>query len=280
MTAYVEIENIIGKNNPDLTDILNMRDYVLAIPFETFYEPVSITEGFGNRRKLVNFTPEIINAWVKHVCCSSKVRMLHLEEAALSELSHARLLSSMVLIRSHLEAAGLACLCNDEIRKWLETSDPAIIQELIPPTFLGTSMFRAKKKDTTVAAMLYLSEQDKVPSSRIISALDKFFSSGDSTGVAHSFYGFLCEFTHPNMRALKDHVNVVHHEPEGWSHSYQLQAKLDKEHYIMSLNSLRRSMKAGHTTCEILRRMSSVTMVLRALHHCQRNWILEKYGTN
>lgn len=249
------IESILGKNDPDLTDIIRMKDYCLSIPFETFYEPVSIVDGLsGKKRKLINLSPEMVNAWAKHVCYSSRVRMINFEEAALSEISQGRLIPAMVLIRSHLEAAGLACLCNDEIRNWIKTQDASSIQELIPPTFLGTSLYRAKNKDERVEDVLFLSEQDKVPTSKIVSAFDNFFSKNDPTGRAHALYGLLCEYTHPNMRAVKDHIDVENDEVEGWRHNYRLKAKLVKEHYLMALNSLRCSMKAGHSACEMLRR--------------------------
>jgi len=252
MTPIKKLERVLGDNDPDLTDIVHMRNYCQTIPFDTFYEPVSIIDGLGKKRTLVNFTPEMVNAWVKHVCYSSKVRMINLEEATLSELSQARLIPAMVLIRSHFESAGLACLCQEELRKWIETNDSLSIQQLIPATFLGTSLFRAKKKDESLEGMLLLSEHDKVPSSRLVAALDNFFSTGDPTGRAHSLYGFLCEYTHPNMRALRDHIDIKDHETEGWFHDYLIDAKLEKAHYSMALNALRSSMKAGHSTCEML----------------------------
>jgi len=253
MNPLKKLEKILGENDPDLTDIVRIRNYCLTIPFDTFFEPVSIIEGLGKKRKLINLTPEMVNAWVKHVCYSSKVRMVNLEEASLSELSQARLIPAMVLIRSHLESAGLACLCQEELRKWIKTNDSKSIRELIPATFLGTSLFRAKKKDESLEDMLFLSEHDKVPSSRLVSALDNFFTTSDPTGRAHSLYGFLCEYTHPNMRALRDHIDIVEHEIEGWFHDYQFEAKLGKDHYSMALNALRHGMKAGHSTCEMLR---------------------------
>ena len=153
-----------------------------------------------------------------------------------------------------MEAAGMACLCHYEVRQWVETNDSSSIKELIPKTFFGTSMVRAQKKNKELEGSLFPSAQDKVPIGRIISALDDFISCGEPAGHAHGQYGFLCEYTHPNMRAVIDHVDTEDHEVEGWFHCYRVHAALDDEHFVMALQALMTSMKAGHAACEMLRR--------------------------
>lgn len=254
MNSCNRLEALLGAKHPYLGEIERMRKFVLAVPFEKFYEPVSVIQGIRKKRKLTNLTPEMVNAWIQHVYCASRVRMLTLEEGALGELGAERLLTSMALIRSHVEAAGMACLCHHELRQWAETGDSSSVEELIPPTFLGTSMVRAQKKAESLEGTLLLSEQDKIPIGRMVSALDDFISCGELEGRAHSLYGFLCEYTHPNMRAVRDHIVTEDHEAEGWFHCYRVQAELTEEHFVMALRALMSSMKAGHAACEMLRR--------------------------
>ena len=170
-----------------------------------------------------------------------------------------RLLTAMVLVRSHMEAAGMACLCHQEIRKWVDTNDSVAIRELIPKTFFGTSMVRAQKKAESLEGTLLLSEQDKVSSGQLIAAFDDFLSCGDPSGHAHAQYGLLCEYTHPNMRSVRDHMKTDEDEREetgieGWFHEYKLFPQWSEDHYIMVLHSLMTSMKTGHAAAEMLRR--------------------------
>jgi len=253
MKYYEQLKSIVGTENIHLSEIERMTQYVHSIPLDSFYEPVSIIDIKGKKRKLINLTSEVVQAWVRHACSSSRVRMQNFEHGALSELTEGRLLNSMCLIRGHLEAGGIACLCHNEIRKWTETGDSSIVEELIPKTFLGTSLVRAQKKHKPLEGLLLPSEQDKVPVGQIISAIDDFISLETPSGRAHSLYGFLCEYTHPNLRALRDYIDTEDHEQEGWVHQYRTDAKLTEKHYLMALDSLMSSMKAGHAACEMLR---------------------------
>lgn len=231
-----------------------MRAFVQGKPLERFYEPVSIIEWTGKQRKLVNFSPDLLNAWIKHASYAARVRMLELEGGVLSEIAANRLLTSMTLIRCHMEAGGMACLCNQELHKWLRSNDNTSLLEIIPATFLGTSMVRAQKKDGTLEDSLLLSEQDKIPIGRLISSLDDFISGGDPKGKAHGMYGLLCEFSHPNMRAMRDHIETKEDAQEGWHHTYNAESRLSTKHHTMVLHSLLTSMKAGHSVCEMLRK--------------------------
>lgn len=253
--SYPQIESIIGKQSPYLFEIDKMRREILAIPFETFYEPVSVIDASHKKRKIIGLSPELVHAWVKHVSYSSRVRMINIEQGILSELDSLRILTSMILARSHVEASGFACLCHNELKKCIETGgDSAAIEELIPQMLLGTSMVRAQKKDDTITETLLFSEQDKIPIGRLISALDDFMFCGEPSGHAHSLYGFLCEFTHPNMRSVMCYFDTEEHEEEGWYNSYRFNSKMSRDEVEMVLHILIRSMKAGYSACEFLNR--------------------------
>jgi hypothetical protein len=259
MSSYPWIDSLVGSGHPDWAEVQRITDYVQSIPFESFYEPVSGLEIAGKVRRLLNLTPDIVNAWVRHVFYSSRVRMLNLERGALAELNDRRLLTAMILIRSHMESAGMASLCHQEIRRWAETNDGSIIKELIPKTFFGTSMVRTQKKAKDLEGALSPSEHDHIPSGQLISALDYFISLGEPNGYAHFQYGLLCDYTHPNMRAVKDHIEIKEFDTEvtgveGWFHLYKITPEWTEASYIMALHVLMISMKAGHAVCEMLRR--------------------------
>lgn len=228
---------------------------------ERFYEPVSVIEHAGKTRQLMNLTPESVNGWIKHVCYSSSVRMMSLATGALSELENSRLLNSMVLTRSHMEAAGLACLCNREIRAFASCGDDSKLRDLIPKTYLGTSMIRAQKKCPTVSPSLSLSECDKLSSASLISAFETFFSDMGMDGKVHAQYGLLCDYTHTSIRAMRDYT-ITEEEVskftgvEGWHHQYTHSPKWTKKHYAMAIEMLLGSMKIGHAAAEMLRRTS------------------------
>lgn len=256
MKELDRIKSYIGSNHYLIDEISRIQSLVNNETFEEFYEPVSVIEHVGKKKTLVNFTPQIINAWIKHVYYSTKTRMINFEHAALSELSQSRILTAMPLIRCHMEAAGMACLCESELRKLVKTSDEGPLRKLIPSTFLGSSLVRAQKKDKGLAGHLTLSEQDKVPIGGMISALDDFLTMGNPRGKAHGYYGLLCDFTHPNLRAVKDHTDTHDHPEEGWYHLYNIDGNLTPDHYLMGLDILLLSMKAGHGICQLLKRTS------------------------
>ncbi|MDD2324960.1 MAG: hypothetical protein PHW63_02970 [Alphaproteobacteria bacterium] len=252
-----QIENRLRKLDTELSllveEVLRIRNYTAPVVLEQFYEPVSVLDAKGKKKTLINFTPEMLNAWICHSSQASFIKMKELEEGILSEICEGRLLSAMTLIRSHFEAAGMACLCIDELNKWFQTDDSSVLRDIIPITFLGTSLVRASKKFSPLEDGLLFSEQDKMPTSKLISAIDAFVSSKEPTGKMHSYYGFLCEFTHPNLRALRDYIKTEMHEIEGWIHKYKSKADLTKKHYGMMLDVLLTSMKAGHASCAMLR---------------------------
>jgi len=183
---YPQIDSILGKDSPYLIEIEKMRNSILSIPLDRFYEPVSVIDASHKKRKIIGLSPELVHAWVKRVSYSSRIRMINLELGALSELDALRVLTAMILVRSHVEASGFACLCHNELKKCIETGDRSGVEELIPQMLLGTSMVRAQKKDESIAETLLLSEQDKVPIGRLISAFDEFLSCGDTNGHAHT----------------------------------------------------------------------------------------------
>src|SRR4030088_3050166 len=82
-----------------------------AIPIESFFEPVSLIELSGKNRVLNAIGPQELTSWSRHVAYGARMRMCFLEASILDSLGAERVLVPMILLRSHLEASGLAAYC-------------------------------------------------------------------------------------------------------------------------------------------------------------------------
>src|SRR5687767_4173447 len=77
------------------------------LPWETFYEPVSLIErDEKGRSRHINNDPSMLNAWAKHMAYSMRARLRSLEPSILYELLDGTSLGASTLLRAHLEAAA------------------------------------------------------------------------------------------------------------------------------------------------------------------------------
>lgn len=236
-----------------LVHIKRIRRYIRSLNIDSFFEPVSVIEDFNGSQKLGHIDGDLINSWIQHVCYSSRIKMMELELGILREISEDCLLSSMVLIRSHMESAGLVAYCYKKFRESLQKENFNELEFIIPKTFFGTSIFRAGKHNEWIKSSLKLAERDKISTSKLISALEEH--SINSEGSIQGYYALLCEFTHPNLRAMKDYIKSTEKPIEGWEHQYTTNITFSKEHFKMSLELLLCFMKTGHTITETFRNM-------------------------
>ncbi|MBW1796453.1 MAG: hypothetical protein JRJ38_18885 [Deltaproteobacteria bacterium] len=233
--------------------IENIRQEISSRPLEEFFEPVSVIDMSAKQRTLESINPESLTAWTKHIAYSTQVRMGALESAILSELAEGRGLASMVMIRSHMEVAGLAALCQDTLIRSVCTRDLQPLKVLIPKTLFGTSMTRIAKKDEATQEMLLMSEWDTITIASAINAMDKFSGQGQEKMRSRRFYSLLCEFTHPNYRGVKDFARVLHEDENGWIVKYEDTEKIEDTHVDMALQMLSDNMRIGYAASELLR---------------------------
>jgi hypothetical protein len=233
--------------------IQNVRFEISSVPLEEFFEPVSVIDMSNKRHKLDLISPESLAAWTKHIAYSTRVRMGALEPAILSELADGRVLASMVMIRSHMEIAGLAALCEVTLMQAVHTKDIEPLRILIPKTLLGTSLARDAKKDQVTQDMLLMSEQEGITISSAIEAMDNFSSPDEERVRYRRFYALLCDYAHPNYRGVKGFTQVVREDREGWVVKYKDTEEIEDAHVNMALQMLSDNMRIGYAASELLR---------------------------
>lgn len=233
--------------------IQNIRFEISSLPIEEFFEPVSVIDMSNKRHKLDSIIPESLTAWTKHIAYSTRVRMGALEPAVLSELAEGRVLASMVMIRSHMEIAGLAALCEVTLIQAVHTRDIEPLRILIPKTLFGTSLARDAKKDQLWQDILLMSEQEGITICSAIEAMDNFTSPDKDWVRYRRFYAILCDYAHPNYRGVKGFVQLLREDKEGWVVKYKDTEEIEDAHVNIALQMLSDNMRIGYAASELLR---------------------------
>ncbi len=252
-TTIKKLRSLYPASTGQLDLIENIRQEMSSQPLEEFFEPVSVIDTSNEGRTLVSISPESLAAWTKHIAYSTQVRMCALESAILSELAEGRLLSSMVLIRGHMEIAGLAALCEEILIESMCTRNLERLEDLILKTLFGTSLSQMAKKDKTTDEMLLLSAQRTIRIDSAIEAMDKFASQGKVGMCYRRFYALLCEFAHPNYPGVKSFIQVLNKNEGGWLVKYQDDEEIEDAHIDMALQMFSDNMRVGYAASELLR---------------------------
>lgn len=242
--------------NCDFVNAIEELDSLASkLPFDTFHEPVAITEisDSGNNR-IINLDARYLTSWCHHMAYSMRVRMRSIEPSIIRDLANGQALAAQILLRSHLEASAMAALCLEN----LMNADLDALSRLVPQTLFGTALFNKAKKDERIAEMLTYSEQRTITISKAIAALHRFAYSDNAVDNTSFGYGLLCEASHPNHRGTKSFAHVENVDPDGeygWMITYSTE-ELAPEVFIERLVELLLfSMSTGYSTTELLRNM-------------------------
>lgn len=231
----------------DLTRVGMIREWVSQRPIEPLFEPCSAVDlGAG---ALIMMSPETVEGWAKHIAYACRGRMRALEHAILLLLSQGCVVAPMMIVRGHLETAGLAAYSDETLRsgEWDQ------IARLIPKTLFGNSLVRTARKDPAAADLLNLTEQEPVEVGKLIAAMDRLSEGGVSRFFQRS-YALFSNFAHPNQPGVKhiiENVQIV--GDQGWRITYGIDERLTEDHVRMAVETLAESMKIGHSACELLR---------------------------
>lgn len=242
---------------PNLSSVIEqIRGVVEATPVvdsEIFFEPVSLIDITDNRRQLLRIDGETLNAWLKHMAYSTRLRMRALERGILGELTKGNFLSSMVLVRSHMETGALAALCEKTVVESVRSGQLKEIEKLIRSTLFGTALIREASREQAVRELLSWAEQETVTVRAAIDALDKFPEERTARPGLHYLYALLCEFAHPNIRGSKMFLRVLEERSEGWILKYEDYKALREEDLKIALETLLQNMRLGHAAAELIR---------------------------
>ncbi len=257
----IDVIERIQKRYPSCSELLDLFDNIYqevsTLPIQEFFEPVSVIDASKKKHELIAISPEHLNAWTQHIAYSTRARMRQLERAMLAEAAQDRMLSAMVLIRSHMEAAGLAALCINTFTEFVKSEDIHALRELMLKTMFGTSLKRAAKKDETLDEILRMSEQETITISRAIDAMDEFGQSGRR---CKRMYALLCECAHPNPRSAKGFMEAIMRRDEaGWTIKYHEREDFGDKYVNMAFHCLCHSMRVGYAASELLRLSRSVS---------------------
>ena len=255
MESYVESLKKKYPKYAERFDSISQIHYTQTkVVSEPFFEPISVLDADTRNRRLINIDPDMLNSWVKHLSHSTRLKMLKFESAVLSELNEGRHTSTMVLIRSHMEVAGLAAFSINTLTESAQRGDIEQLSIIIPKTFFGTSLSRETRHDDSVLDSLTYTEstQSTVTSAQLIRAIDLYMNQ-EETGAIRRYYALLCEWTHPNPRASQEYAKVLEEREDGWIIHYTDFSGLDEVALDMATTLLYDNMRAGHSASELLR---------------------------
>lgn len=220
-----------------------------------FFEPTALIQAEGRRgaRRLVMPDPVSILSWKNHISCGTRVRLTELELAIVALLGGGHTLAGMVLLRSHLEAAGMATLCLNTLTECMREGDVEPLEELIARTLFGSALFAPAKHDETVQDFLSFAQGSPVTSKALIEALEDFVSSTGGAGDwFRRTYSVLCEYAHPNLGGTSEYRSTVEDLDDGWTIRYTPTPRRIEDSVLMCLQILEACMRVGWASCAML----------------------------
>lgn len=230
-----------------------IREAVAVKHFDQFFEPVALVDTTHSKRWLLSMDPEYVLAWTRHIACSTRLRIANLENAVAALLLHEQYLSSMILVRSHLESSGMAALCLNTLSDCMRNRNVEALEHLIPKSLFGTSLYRLGKKDPATQGLLSTVQGETVTARTLVDALTDFATStGSTVDYFARVYSLLCEFSHPNFGGTAEFRRVIEERPDGWVIQYSDSYDRQEESVVMALEILLASMKVGHAACKML----------------------------
>ena len=259
----------IMAQHPEHTQTLQaisaISDVVNSLPFEPFFEPLSAVfvfplraeqaRGRRDERQFVSISAGQVTAWANHVAYACRARMRSIEVPILREIHDGHLTASAVLLRSHLETAGLAAHSFLTVTNSAKSGNRAPLDDLMRKTLSGTALFKETKRVPELEQYLDQSDQSTASASEFIGGLDRFLEPDKPAGNRHRLrYAPLCEFAHPNLRGFKGFSHTVRETEDGWFVQYTEEEDRGAHGVQMIVEYLLEDMRLGYAASEFLRR--------------------------
>jgi len=196
---FSEIRNLTKKEKKIAKELDKVREYYNNVELNKYFEPKMLWE-IDNSKKNDKMTlqisePDDINCWIQGLSQGCIVKMRNIEEAISVLMNNENLYSSAILIRHHLELAGLLCLSLEILIE----QDQEKLQRFISKTFYGASYYNNPKLRESDEAF-FRTETPTV--SAMIRALDNFLQVNTNNGYDENFfkqnYAFFSQFSHPS----------------------------------------------------------------------------------
>jgi hypothetical protein len=242
-----------------LEAIAAISDAVDSLPFEPFFEPVSVLSIRDGKPQLAVIGANDVAAWATHVAYASRARMRALEFPILREIHDGHLTASAALLRAHMETAALAAHAFLTVTDTAKSGDKERLDELMRKTYFGTSLFKETKDAPELKEYLDFSDQCTGRVRELVSSLDRFLEPDQPAGNRQLLrYALLCEYGHPNFRGMKGFSRVVEETEGGWFIQYTREEDVGRDGVQMVLEYLLENMRLGHAAAEFLRRTTFV----------------------
>ncbi len=239
---------------PDVADtvtrIRDVRREAFSRTYEEFFEPKSAFDLSGKSPRLLGLSLPDVEAWAKHMAYSTRVRMLSLEPSILDAIVNDRLTPAVVLLRSHSETAGLACLALMTLRG--AKSDR--LRDVIQRTLFGSALAKGWRSFEDLAKFAPGTEGNPASAKELMESLDSFVAAGAKENNRYqAAYGILCEFAHPNNRGMLGFLRSAELPPVGWRVRYSPTEEVRPDDRRMVLGLLLEMMRLGYSASEFLR---------------------------
>jgi len=142
-----------------------------------------------------------LNAWQKEIAYSSIIKMRTVEKSIFSSVKNNDIYSLAILLRHHMENAGLLALAVEVLLDSFDKENFEILNKFISKTWFGSSFYNKPLFRNSEEAFL---ATETVTISAMINALDKFLSNlgynNDEVNrnIFNKNYTLLCQIAHPN----------------------------------------------------------------------------------
>jgi hypothetical protein len=234
--------------------VVALYDEIGHLRLDAFFEPAStilIKKDGKELHELVEARAQDLTSWTRHISSSTICRMRALEEPIIDGLLADKTIATMVLLRSHFEAAAMAAHCLDRLAEAARQDQPNALKDLIPRTLFGTGLIKHRDKDS-IADLVTMCEGDTIRICRAVDSLDKFYFQDASRGEFAVLYSLLCDYGHPNHRGVLDFMQSAEHQ-DGWLISYTKEEPPNPKMQVHALETLLASMRGGYGAAEMLR---------------------------
>jgi hypothetical protein len=229
--------------------IRDVRREAFSRPYEEFFEPPSTFDLSRESPRLIGLSLPDVDAWAKHIAYSTRVRMLCVEPTILEAIVSDRLTPAAILLRSHAETAGLACLALMTLRQ----ANLERLRDVIQRTLFGRALAKGWKSFEDLAQFVPRTEWQPASAKELMKALDSFVVAGaEGNDRYQAAYGILCEFAHPNNRGMLGFMRSID-LPVGWRIRYSPTEEVRTDDRRMILDLLLELMRLGYSASELLR---------------------------
>jgi len=227
------------------------QDVYDSINLESIYEPIQLRQIIKNKMSVVITSHEDLIAWQKEIAFSCVVKMRKVEESIYFLLKERDLYSIAILLRHHMELAGLMTLSVDVLSDSLKSDDFDKLTQFITKTWFGSSFYNNPKfRDSEFA----FGTTETVTVSAMIKSLDKFIDNFRQfnkiefpENVFTKNYSWLCQIAHPNSASSAFFTNSEN-ATNGFNVTFKWTGDFDENKSILAfLNALYFNLAIGLT---------------------------------